>query len=342
MLDLCPPRERTVAEAMLLTMLKRKHNMSNLNAEYAQRRPAGNGYMTNSYGQSTSQAQVLRAAPYLPTGAQMMQQGDAMANMAHGFGAMTLQNSYNSFGKRSNSQVTASSNEYANHGLPVGQPQVYGNYGAANPMMYSGTHIAPGVGHSGNYHHLTHYTNNGHYPTSYGSQTVSESHGSQSWASRIPSDGSTLPSLITPRRGSFSSLEEPVPGTPMHYPGYSNGVAIVDRSPSASFTPNNTTPSSAHYLAPQYNKPYAAPPIPLKLQVLLKQDPPIPQAIPAPNSPIKPLDRCLENKMGETNVYIRGLLPETTDAMLQEWGSRFGDIASSKSIIDHKNTLCKG
>jgi RNA recognition motif-containing protein len=50
----------------------------------------------------------------------------------------------------------------------------------------------------------------------------------------------------------------------------------------------------------------------------------------------------IQNKNGETNVYIRGLLPETTDEMLHEWGSRFGDIASSKSIIDHRSSLCKG
>lgn len=57
---------------------------------------------------------------------------------------------------------------------------------------------------------------------------------------------------------------------------------------------------------------------------------------------MKPLDRCLENKSGETNVYIRGLLPETTDEMLHVWGMRFGDIQSSKSIIDLKTGLCKG
>ncbi|KAF1821648.1 uncharacterized protein K489DRAFT_321694 [Dissoconium aciculare CBS 342.82] len=72
------------------------------------------------------------------------------------------------------------------------------------------------------------------------------------------------------------------------------------------------------------------------------QEPVIPPAIPAPSSPLKPLDRALENQRGETNVYIRGLLPETTDEMLQVWGSRFGDIKSSKSIIDMQTGLCKG
>lgn len=40
-----------------------------------------------------------------------------------------------------------------------------------------------------------------------------------------------------------------------------------------------------------------------------------PRAIPAPSPPHKPLDRSLENKAGETSVYIRGLLPETAEAI---------------------------
>lgn len=258
---------------------------------------------------------------------------DPMANIAQGFGAMTLPNNTNSYGKRS--QNAAQNNDYGNNSLPAMQRQNFAYNGAP---AYGGMHHP-----HGNYQPVNHYAQAGPYANAYGTQAGSEAHASQNWASRIPSDGSTLPSLITPRRGSFSSMEEPVPGTPMHYAtGYTNGVAIADRSPSGAYTPHNTTPSSAHFLGPQFNKQYANPPLSMKIQMLLNQDPPIPQAIPAPNSPIKPLDRCLENKMGETNVYIRGLLPETTDAMLSEWGSRFGDIASSKSIIDHKNALCKG
>lgn len=79
-----------------------------------------------------------------------------------------------------------------------------------------------------------------------------------------------------------------------------------------------------------------------RLKMLLSQEPAIPRAIPAPSSPLKPLDRALENQRGETNVYIRGLLPETTDEVLEGWGSRFGDIKSSKSIIDMNTGLCKG
>ena len=79
-----------------------------------------------------------------------------------------------------------------------------------------------------------------------------------------------------------------------------------------------------------------------RLKLLMAQEPAIPRAIPAPSSPLKPLDRALENQRGETNVYIRGLLPETTDENLEAWGSRFGDIKSSKSIIDLNTGLCKG
>jgi hypothetical protein len=79
-----------------------------------------------------------------------------------------------------------------------------------------------------------------------------------------------------------------------------------------------------------------------RLKLLMSQEPAIPRAIPAPSSPLKPLDRALENQRGETNVYIRGLLPETTDENLEAWGSRFGDIKSSKSIIDLNTGLCKG
>jgi hypothetical protein len=153
------------------------------------------------------------------------------------------------------------------------------------------------------------------------------------------------PSLITPRRGSLSSNEDHIPSTPYNgYGGYHGGVTIMDRSPGGLFT-GNTTPSPSQYMQ-NYGvmppKPYTAPPISQALLQLIQQEPAIPRAIPAPSSPIKPLDRCLENKNGETNVYIRGLLPETTDEMLHGWGGRFGDIQSSKSIIDHKTNQCKG
>jgi hypothetical protein len=167
------------------------------------------------------------------------------------------------------------------------------------------------------------------------------------WAARLAS--ADMPSLMTPRRDSISSNENDIPGTPYGSGGmyrYGAGAAIMDRSPSAVYTSSATpSPSSlAHpyqLMAPM-PKQQVIPTLAPHLLALVHQEPPIPRAIPAPSSPHKPLDRSLENKTGETNVYIRGLLPETTDEMLQTWGKRFGDIQSSKSIIDQKSQLCKG
>jgi hypothetical protein len=331
------------------------YQMANINDSVAQRKGsyganAPNGYPVQNYGYPASQAQALRTAPYIATANPMMQHahGDSVAALAHGFGAMALQHPSFGSANRSNSQMTAAAtmaNEYPSAGaihsqgfyLPAGQQ-----------MNYIGGHIVPSStatqSSSTMYPQVGHYMQQSNYPTGYMSQVGTENNHSQSWSSRVPSDGShTMPTLITPRRGSVSSNEDHVPATPFHAYGY-NGVAILDRSPSGVFT-SNTTPSPSSYVQ-QYGalpaKPYANPPIPVQMQMLLNQEPAIPRAIPAPSSPAKPLDRCLENKNGETNVYIRGLLPETTDEMLQAWGTRFGDIASSKSIIDHKTGLCKG
>jgi hypothetical protein len=119
----------------------------------------------------------------------------------------------------------------------------------------------------------------------------------------------------------------------------------MDRSPTGMYGQSGT-PSPLQFMQQFSPMGHKFPPqtisTPVHIQMLVARDPPIPRAIPAPSSPMKPLDRCLENKSGETNVYIRGLLPETTDEMLHVWGMRFGDIQSSKSIIDLKTGLCKG
>lgn len=154
-----------------------------------------------------------------------------------------------------------------------------------------------------------------------------------------------VPTLITPRRDSISSNENDAPGTPSYagYPNFQQGSVVINRSPSGIYT--HSTPSPTQMLGPygmamtKIQEPSTLAP---QLQMLLSKEPVIPRAIPAPSSPLKPLDRALENHRGETNVYIRGLLPETTDEMLANWGSRFGDIKSSKSIIDHVTGLCKG
>lgn len=167
---------------------------------------------------------------------------------------------------------------------------------------------------------------------------------SQNWT---PTTGATadVPTLITPRRDSISSNENDQPATPSYagYPGYAQGGIAINRSPSGMFT--HSTPSPTSMIGP-YGMAMAKQPeqsdVSPRIKLLVSKEPAIPHAIPAPSSPLKPLDRALENQRGETNVYIRGLLPETTDEQLEAWGTRFGDIKSSKSIIDLPTGLCKG
>ncbi|KAF1810374.1 hypothetical protein P152DRAFT_401169 [Eremomyces bilateralis CBS 781.70] len=147
--------------------------------------------------------------------------------------------------------------------------------------------------------------------------------------------------MINSRRESISSNDQDVPPTPVPYGAGSGQVAVFDRStPNVALTPSPTNLLAFNLVTPV--KQTAPVQLPLHLQLLLNKEPTIPRAIPAPSSPVKPLDRALENKNGETNVYIRGLHPETTDDMLYAYGARFGEIQSSKAIIDMKSNQCKG
>ncbi|KAH8433432.1 putative RNA binding protein MSSP-2 [Aspergillus melleus] len=80
------------------------------------------------------------------------------------------------------------------------------------------------------------------------------------------------------------------------------------------------------------------------LECLTQQEPAIPRAVPAmwTNASELTLAKCLENREGITNVYIRGFLPETTDEVLHAYASRFGKIDRCKAIVDLDTSLCKG
>ncbi|KAJ9062383.1 hypothetical protein DSO57_1011519 [Entomophthora muscae] len=56
----------------------------------------------------------------------------------------------------------------------------------------------------------------------------------------------------------------------------------------------------------------------------------------APTSP------SLSPRQQHTNVYIHGLPPSTTDEALYHMCSAYGQIISSKSIIEPKTNLCRG
>lgn len=49
-----------------------------------------------------------------------------------------------------------------------------------------------------------------------------------------------------------------------------------------------------------------------------------------------------EEKLSKTNLYIRGLPPATTDEDLNNLCSRYGNIISTKAILDKNTNKCKG
>ena len=280
-------------------------NESNDNVDYLTRGLRGMNLSNPSFGAST------KPSPQMST----------QSSQANGvpLGGNTVPTAY-----VCNGQIFWASNPYGQHGAAQGQ-----NGMTSSPNNYN----AGG----------TSFVGNGPY-AGYPSYAVDNS---PSWAtSRVPS--SELPTLITPRRDSSSSNENDVPGTPFtQYTGYGDmrpGVAVVDNSPQSMYwgTPSPSQARFGSFPGANVPKPHIPSPIPLSLQMLCQQDPPIPKAVPAPYSPHKALDKALENPYGVTNVYVRGLQPNTTDEMLHVLASRFGDIASSKSIIDHSNGMCKG
>lgn len=115
-------------------------------------------------------------------------------------------------------------------------------------------------------------------------------------------------------------------------------------SPSSAATPLSNS-SSSKFSGQQVGKASNGEYVFMDFHHIIHQAPEIPRAIPAPysfNDGRGTLDRILDNPHSTTNVYIRGFHPNTTDAMLQQYGSRFGEIETAKSIIDHLTNTCKG
>ncbi|KJF60351.1 RNA binding protein MSSP-2 [Coccidioides immitis RS] len=128
-------------------------------------------------------------------------------------------------------------------------------------------------------------------------------------------------------------------GQPEYYPVIAQG----DRSP-VSAPVYNASPQTPGSCMPYQMMRAAGGYVLQDLDSLVKQDPPIPPAVPAmwTNPTELTLAKCLENREGITNVYIRGFLPEITDEMLYAYASRFGKIDRCKAIVDLDTGLCKG
>lgn len=304
------------------------------NTVNAQLSMGANNSMYNHFGSGNNHLQ--RSASHLfYQGPTTNPHNDAgMQTLSHGFGNMNLQSPSFNTSKRPSPQTSTRSSEFGGVSLNNGMS----GYVVNTPLLWPGTQMVPGT-------HVNHSMAGS--PSMY--QAVGSQYSYQDWPGQYhsPNGGTTwnssrnasseVPALITPRRGSSSTNEDGHPGTPFttYTAGY-GGVQILDHhSPNSVFF---GTPSPQSFGAKQMT-PQVIPP---EFLNILTRDPPVPQAVPAPNSPVKTLDRALQNPNGITNVYIRGLQPETTDDMLQNWAERFGDIVSSKSIIDHNSGKCKG
>jgi hypothetical protein len=322
------------------------------NSRQAAYAPAGgykNQHMLNAYNPVA--AGQGHGAQYLSRGLPMSPNGDnGMQSLTNTMAALNMHSPYGSAAahKSAGSGMSGTSAEYNNVPMSQGQAMWVPNQHVLGSMYQ----VMPGAQQqAGMAHSPSMYSHNGTFVPQaayqYSQAVVDNSPMAPGWASRM--SAADMPSLMTPRRDSVSSNEPDIPGTPYGSSGmyrYGAGATIMDRSPSgvytSSATPSPSQMAHSYQLMAPVQKQQAMPTLPPHLLALVHQEPPIPRAIPAPSSPHKPLDRSLENKTGETNVYIRGLLPETTDEMLHGWGRRFGDIQSSKSIIDLKTNLCKG
>lgn len=80
-----------------------------------------------------------------------------------------------------------------------------------------------------------------------------------------------------------------------------------------------------------------------EVQAMLLSGPPLPPPMPAVYAPtITTLAAPLDNPTNTTNVYIRGLPPDTDDDKLYEMTCRFGPVISHKAIMDTEHGTCKG
>lgn len=238
----------------------------------------------------------------------------------------------------------------SNTGMPMGESNM-------NSVLYQlpdGTYVLAGSNAiQGSYHQ---------YPSPYNMTVTHPTQYQQAAYQGIPSTGATLgphtprnyswmpsqslphvPDLVAPRRTSWSSTEELSPQTPVD--GYQPAILVPGHSPSDWST--NPSPLSGQLpnnqqICRQPNGEYAI----ADFWVWTQADPAIPAPIPAwrsgPDGGRGSLDKILDNRDGTTNVYVRGLRPDTTDDLLADYGRRFGEIVSQKAIIDMSNNTCKG
>lgn len=153
-----------------------------------------------------------------------------------------------------------------------------------------------------------------------------------------------VPELTAPRRTSLSSNEADSPRTPM-FNNYLGGYHAQMVGPSPQSGDLGSLAASNPDTRYQFAKDRTGKPYVEDFEAWTTMSPVIPIAIPAIDSPgggRGTLEQIIYNPNSTTNVYVRGLHPETSDEDLLAYGKRFGKVDSAKSIIDAATGLCKG
>jgi hypothetical protein len=301
---------------------------------------AGNGYGNIQAGLS-SQALLSNQVYHQMSGPNIHQEHNnaAIDNLADHFGKINFRNA-----------ALQGQAKPANNTYPMGEPNINAMMGqqAAGPMLVQlpdGSFVPAQYQQYANQYNMALAQSPQYQQAAYnGMSSAGIPHTPRNNAWMSSQGMQQLPDLVAPRRSSWSSNEEASPQTPLD--GYQHTVLISSHSP----TTWNTTPSPIQSQFP-YNQQIAKDsdgvPVYADFWAWTQQEPSIPPPVPAvhsgPDGGRGSLDKILDNRNGTTNVYIRGLQPNTTDEMLEHYGRRFGPIVSQKAIVEMTNPkLCKG
>jgi RNA recognition motif. (a.k.a. RRM, RBD, or RNP domain) len=160
---------------------------------------------------------------------------------------------------------------------------------------------------------------------------VQTSYGPRAW---IPNTATMITGPISIQNGN-APLQNPAMYQPAMIPPNANPALLTP--------PGGVQPGySPAYAPPTVPNPNFGYPTPPETSGVLPPDipPPIPSVYPDPA--YSNISNCIYNPKGTTNVYIRGLRPETSDDDLLHMVRHYGKIVSAKAIIDTQTKMCKG
>ena len=161
---------------------------------------------------------------------------------------------------------------------------------------------------------------------------VQSSYAPRGW---MPNSGPMLGAPMQMQTSASSSMQNPALYQPAMLsanpnPGLLTPPGSMPAAFNSGFPPTTVSNSFGFPTPPEQGGPVVAPDIP----------PPVPSVYPDPA--YSNINNCIYNPKGTTNVYIRGLRPETTDEDLLHMVRPYGTITSTKAIIDTSTKLCKG